>query len=382
MSGGRNDLWQRLDALVDRAPRPDDLIAHRLQMHAVSRYRRIGRDVPAVLASLEAPTVATNLALEPFLARIKAATEAPLLVVKGPEVAARFPDPMLRPFSDVDVLVDGAERVREELLAAGFFEVGEAEKYVGIHHLRPLAVGALPLVVELHHTPKWLAGTPGPTVRELLALARPSAMQVEGFLALPPAAHAVVVAVHSWAHRPLRRIGDLLDIALLVEAEDREEAEQCARAWGVSRVWRTTMAAVEATFGGQRVPLSTRTWARNIRDVRGRTVFENHLERWFSGWWQLPPGQALVQTAHRALADVRPADGETWSSKLRRSATAARRASVRVGEHEHALRRNDRSTPNVDRDPRPSTRSKVPVHSFSEFGERRDGAARRQIRGR
>ena len=346
MTRVNTDLWVAVDALVDRAPRPDDLIAHRLYMPAVKRYRQIGRDVPPVLAELEMKVLARSLALPAFLERLRAATSAPLLVLKGPEIASRFPDAAWRPFSDVDVLVEDAAAVREELLDAGFFEVGEAEKYLDIHHLRPLAVDALPLVVEVHHTPKWVEGVQGPMADDLFALARRAALPVDGFLALPPSAHALVVAAHSWAHQPLRRIGDLLDIAVLLEGEeDRVGAELRASAWGIARVWRTTAAAVDATFARERIPLSMRTWARNVRDVRGRTVLENHLERWFSGWWQLPPGRAFAQTARRVVADARPADGETWPAKLRRSVSAARRASMRVGEHEHALRREVQEPP-------------------------------------
>ena len=341
MSADRgSDLWRSVDALVDRAPTATDLVVHRLFMLAARRYRALGKPLPRFLAELEVHTAARMLALAPFLERLRAASTEPLLVLKGPEVAFRYPDPALRPFTDIDVLAHDAQAVRLELMSAGFFEVGPEEKYVGIHHLRPLALGALPLVVELHHAAKWIEGTPSPPVAELFSLAVPAALPVEGFLALPPAPHALVLAVHAWAHSPLRRVLDLLDVEVLLnDGGTRAAADRLAGNWGIARVWSATTAAADATLHGGPVPLSMRTWARNVRFVRDRTVLESHLERWLSCWWELPAWHAVGKTAAGIGRDFKPVPGESWKAKLHRTRRAARRASARRSEHEHALRR-------------------------------------------
>lgn len=341
MSGDNGSgLWRAVDDLVDRAPTTADLIAHRLYMFAGRRYRNLDRPLPPVLAQIEVLTTARMLALAPFLARIRNATAAPLLVLKGPAVASRYPDPVLRPFTDVDVLVHDAPATWEELVSDGFFEVGPEEKYLGIHHLRPLAFGALPLVVELHSAPKWIDGAAPPTVAELFSMAVPAALPVEGFLALAPGPHALVMAAHAWAHAPLRRVLDLLDVeVLLADTGARADAHRLAGSWAMSRVWRTTVEAADAVLGGGPVPLSLHTWARNVRLARDRSVLEHHLERWLSGWWELPPQCALRRTAVQIGRDLRPNPGEDWRTKLGRSARAANRAFVGRAEHDHALRR-------------------------------------------
>ena len=49
-----------------------------------------------------------------------------LILMKGPEAAARYPDPALRPFCDLDFLVDDPAAAHRALMAAGFVEVGDA----------------------------------------------------------------------------------------------------------------------------------------------------------------------------------------------------------------------------------------------------------------
>ena len=81
---------------------------------------------------------------------------------------------------------------------------------------------------------------------ELLAAARPRAEGPAGILVLPPEHHVLLLAVHSWAHEPLRRLRDIVDIALVGAAADRHETERLARRWGIERLWVTTRAVVES----------------------------------------------------------------------------------------------------------------------------------------
>ena len=42
-----------------------------------------------------------------------------MVLMKGLEVGAYYPDPGLRPFRDLDLLVDDAERAQQALIEAG-----------------------------------------------------------------------------------------------------------------------------------------------------------------------------------------------------------------------------------------------------------------------
>jgi hypothetical protein len=325
-------LWDAVDALAARAPRLDDLVAHRLHLFAARQLRARGAVVPPAVEQEERAAALRTLAAPALLARVVAAIDAPLIVVKGPEAAAYYPDAALRPYKDVDVIVADAQAAQRALLAAGFepIETADPAKYEDIHHLHPLRVPDLPLTVELHDRPKWLEGRRAPSAEELFALAVPSRLGVEGVLALPPAGHAVVLAVHSWTHAPLRRALDLVDVAATAAGAD---AATVARTWGVERLWRTTSRAADAVLGGAPRPLSLRLWARNVAEARDRTVLENHLTRLLSPFWELPPRAALAAGGRALLAELQPEAGESWRTKLRRAGRAISAAKTRVGEH-------------------------------------------------
>lgn len=326
-------LWAAVDRLVDRAPQPADLSNHRLELFGARRLRATGRPVPPELLVRERRAAAMLLSVPALLARVRAATDEPLLLFKGPEVAARYPDPALRVFRDVDLIAPDAAEAQRALLAAGFEEVGDPELYLDIHHLRPLQWPGLPLVVELHSRPKWIAPLQPPSPRSLFAGAVPASAG-EGFSAASPARHAVLLAVHSWAHEPLRILRDLVDIAALAAEASEEEADEVAREWGVERLWSTTVAARDCVFAGDRRPLALRVWAQNLERVRERTVLEHHLQRWLSDLWALPIGLALRRLPTTLASELGPDRGEPWRRKLSRSTLAVRNAARRRSEHD------------------------------------------------
>jgi hypothetical protein len=322
-------LWAAVDELVARAPRLDDVAAHGLHLFAARQARASGNPVPAALEQEERAAALRTLAVEPLLRRVRAAYDGPLLLIKGPQAASRYPDPTLRPFADVDLVALDAAEAHRALLAAGFVPVGEEERYEDIHHLRPLVWPELPLPVELHDRPKWLDGLGAPSAKELFAVAVPAAYG-EGVLALPPAHHAVLLAVHSWAHAPLRRLLDLVDVA----AAETPDAAAVAADWGVSRLWRTTAAAADHLFGCGPRPFPLRLWARSLAECRERTVVENHLARWTSAFWARSTGDAFRLGVAAIVDDLRPEGAEGWSAKLARMRSALQAASTRLSEHE------------------------------------------------
>lgn len=336
------ELWTAVDRLIDRGPRLSDLVFHRLEYLAARRWRAQGRGVPRELLEAETYAAVVTMMTPVLLERVRAACDGPLILMKGYEVAARYPDAMLRPYKDIDLLVPDSERTHNALLAAGFVATGMPELYVDIHHLRPLYAPGGPLVVEIHSSPKWPQGIAVPTVEELLGDRVPAAVGVDGISALPPAQHAVVLAAHAWAHAPLGQLGRLVDIAAVSHGVDRVDLERVAERWGLSRVWRTTAAATDDLLFGGRRTLAERTWARNLVAVRERSVVEKHLEYAFAPLWSLPFPEALKMVAAAIGRLLRPKPGEGWRVKLSRTARALRTPFARLSEHHQALDAKDR----------------------------------------
>ncbi len=286
--GTRLHVLEAVNRLVDRAPRHSDLAYHRLQVFAARHWRAQGRPVPGEFEREEQFAAVAGAAAPALLEQVRAAYDGPLLLLKGPEVAARYPDPTLRPFSDLDLLVTDAAAAQAALLEAGFTVVeGEHEK-PELHHRAPLLAPGLPLVLELHDRPKWPRGKVAPARDELFAAAVP-AQAAPDLLTLPPASHAVLLAAHAWAHRPLRRVLDVVDVALMLGDDSREAAADVARRWDVEGIWAATVAAADALFRGDRRPWPLLVWARNLVSVRERTVLASHFERWTAVFCELPP---------------------------------------------------------------------------------------------
>jgi Uncharacterised nucleotidyltransferase len=330
-----SQLWAAVDRLVDRAPSLADLSSHRLELLAARRWRSLGMVVPPEVVDKERRAAVVQLAAPVLLGRVRAAYDGELVLVKGLDVARRYPEPGLRAFGDLDLIADDAASAQRALLAAGFQEVGDPSLYEGIHHLRPLQLPELPLVVELHSRPKWVEGIPPPPpTDDLLASAIPGP---HGFHVLPAAHHALLLAAHSWAHEPLRRLRDIVDIAAVAEAAGRQEVAELARSWQVERLWGATEAVAEAVLYDRRRPLALRLWAQNLETARERTVLENHLQRWFSDFWIMPPHRAIERVPATLAAEFFPEGGEGWGSKLSRSGRAIRNATRRRSEHDEEL---------------------------------------------
>ena len=277
--------------------------------------------------------MATSLIAPLVLQRVLAAVDEPVVLMKGPEVAQWWQNPLTRSYRDLDVLVEDSEATWHTLREAGFQPTGDPAIYLGIHHLRPLVWPGLPLVVEVHHQPKWLDDAEAPTA-ELLRTAVPSATGIPGLLALEPARHAVVLAVHAWAHVPLGRLCRLVDVAALSQRADRDELARIARAWDVERLWRTTEATIDSLFGDRRRPLVGHLWARHLWSVRERTVLERHIERWLAPFSALPPARAAATTRDHLAHQFALAEGETRAQMIRRSARAAADAFKRLSDHD------------------------------------------------
>jgi hypothetical protein len=343
-------IWPRVDELIDGAPGLQALRAHRIQLLAGRRWRELGREIPEDLRSEEHLAAIRDAIAPDLLARVRAATEQPVVLLKGPEIARRYPAPALRHYIDLDLLAPDAERLQAELLAAGFERTedpawafrrdGDGDLFADKHHCHPLRWAGWPMRLEIHRRPSWPAWLPQPPVTELFDLARPA--DADGFLTLPPAPHVLVLAAHLWVTNPFARLRDVLDIALLLPEADPDEVEALAAAWGAGRMWATTQAVVRSVLLGGPPSSADRFWARHLAAAREQTVIEVHVTRWASPFWALPLRRALPVAAASAASDFRPAVGEPWRSKAKRSLRTLGNLGTPKSRHEDQLGREGR----------------------------------------
>ena len=217
--------WEGVARLLDNAADLDDLRAHRLHLLEAERRRELGHALPDELEAEMRSAVRATLVTRSLLARVREICDGPILVLKGPEVAAVYPAPWLRPYTDLDILVPDAEDAERRLRRAGFSGVGPPMDWDALHHVQRLASPDVLASIEVHRRPKWVPGATAPTMEELLRDAVPSATGVNGLLAPSRGHHAVLLAAHAWAERPLGRLGDLVDVAAMLPPEPAEPEE-------------------------------------------------------------------------------------------------------------------------------------------------------------
>ena len=92
-----------------------------------------------------------------LLTRVRAACDGPIVLLKGPEVAERYPQ-RARGYGDLDLLVPDGAHVQRALVQDGFREVPDPERFVGVYHLPPLILNGAPLALEIHEAPNWPEG--------------------------------------------------------------------------------------------------------------------------------------------------------------------------------------------------------------------------------
>ena len=276
------------------------------------------------------------LSVRPLLERVREACEGPLVLMKGPEIAIRYPG-AARLFIDVDLLTARPRLTHRQLLLAGFVEASGPELLADHHHLPPLRCPGLPLLVEIHGGPNWPDGLKAPAAAEIIGPAVPSGLGIDGILVPDGAQHALLVAAHAWAHEPLRRLRDLVDVRALSATEEPVAIERAARAWRITRLWRTTDRVTDAILGRRRMPFVVGLWAGHLSEQRERTVLENHLRAWVAAYWALPVRSALATTARAMRDDISPAADEGWLDKISRMLSAATSATDPLSQHEQRL---------------------------------------------
>ncbi|MBL8953702.1 MAG: nucleotidyltransferase family protein [Myxococcaceae bacterium] len=212
---------------------------------------------PSFAMSVAAARAKAMRALK-FTHRVVKAIEGagiPVVVLKGAVAASRWPDPTLRQQSDVDVLVDKADKDRaaEALIEAKVC----SQRFLDSEHmhndsLQPAEASGL--LVEVHHYFNNHHET-RVEVGELLSR-RVRVKSASGELpALSAEDDAVYLAMHATTHA-LQRLAWMVDLATL--RADWATAASRARAWGVSTAVRPAWARARELLAA---PISQRAFA-------------------------------------------------------------------------------------------------------------------------
>jgi hypothetical protein len=324
-------IWASVDRLLARAE-VGGILAHKLGPLAARRLRGLGEPVPPSLAAPERAAAISMMVATPLLERVRASCDGPLVLIKGPEVAAMYPG-AARTFSDLDLLTLDTDGVHRSLRSSGFIEIDDPELFVDHHHLRPLKWPALGLKVEIHSGLPWPESGRRPGLQEVVEGAGHSATGVEGISVPDPIHHALILAAHAWVHDPLGKLRDLADVAAVAAGASKHELDAVARAWGIHRVWRATDEAAAFLLAGGPLPLPVRLWARHLPLVRERTVLENHLERWLHGFSEQSAPRALLATVGVLRQELLPEAHETWRDKAIRVTDAVRHPTAPLSSH-------------------------------------------------
>jgi hypothetical protein len=123
---------------------------------------------------------------------------------------------------------------------------------------------------------------------------------------------------------------------------ERTELLSLARRWSLERLLRATLGSADAVLFGGRRPRSMRVWARNVPDVRERTVLETHMGRWLAGFSALGARRGALVLAKEIAKDLRPIGDETWSTKARRTRMAVGNARVKRSVHDEQFEHTER----------------------------------------
>jgi hypothetical protein len=337
------DLWPAIDRFIDVLDE-EALSQHGLGPIVAYRLRALGRPVPELFAREERAAGAAHMVAPALLARACAAYDGPLVMLKGLEVAARYPARSRR-FGDIDLLADDADAAQDALLGAGFrlqdrdwpppgYDLVRNPHY----HMHPLVWPGLGLRLEVHKRVKWPKGLVAPPTREIIEASVPNTFGVEGLL-VPDARHqAVLLATHAWGEVVMRNLRELLDVTLFAAELDRAELARIAARWGFQPGWKTTLAVADWLYRGRSEPAAVKVWARYLRTLREPTVAEMHVQEWVSPFWLVPPQRALRKTWLAVLRDLRPEPHQTWGAKLRQTGIAILHPLSRASEHDRRSR--------------------------------------------
>jgi hypothetical protein len=249
--------WRRLLAQADA----DDLLP--ALAHALAGVPDAAAPPPTRrrLTDALAAGRARHLVMSDALARVLARFEAeriPAIVLKGPALAETvYPDPALRPFGDLDVLVRPADRVRADaaLLALGHRRLADAHSWDFDVAWDGATLYATPegVHVDLHWSLLTEPRYPWNHAETAAVWERAAPLTVAGRRALGLAREDLVLylAAHLAVHHALSGLLRHGDVALVLRHDTPDWPRLLERAarWRVGRALFLVLARVEAVFG-------------------------------------------------------------------------------------------------------------------------------------
>jgi hypothetical protein len=122
-----------------------------------------------------------------------------------------------------------------------------------------------------------------------------------------------------------------------------------AQSWHIPQIWSASIAASDALLGDAPLPMSVRLWARNLVEVRDRTVSETHIRRFAAPFWALPWPLATAELTRVLIETVLPSPSDSWSTKLGRTRESWRSRNHPSEEHIDRLGVDARRDPRVRR---------------------------------
>lgn len=127
-----------------------------MHLIAAGQWREYGKSVPATFSEAERVRAILTTATLFLLERVRVILSGPIVLIKVPGLAARYPTPTLRPFGDLDLRVADAQLSQRQLLKSGFISVDDELRHRSMHHGSPLVLRSLPLALEIHGSLGWL----------------------------------------------------------------------------------------------------------------------------------------------------------------------------------------------------------------------------------
>ena len=334
-------VWDGVDRILERLT-PELATEHGLGPLEARRLHLAGDEVPEYLLREERAGRTATLVAPSLLKRAREAYDGPLLLIKGPELTARYPDGARR-FGDLDLVAGDAEAAQAALLAAGFRLQDRdwpPEGYDDVrrphYHLHPLEWPGLGLRIEIHKHAKWPDDLRPPRNEELFEAAVPSIVGVEGLLTPHPDHHAVLLVSHAWGEVPMQKLRQLVDVLAFVDDSERPELRRLAARWGIERGLSSTLAVADWLVLGDPEPRLVGVWARYLRELREPNVLELHVQEWLAPFWLTTPRPAARKAFRAVLRDLRPDPDQTWGGKLRQTIRAL--THPRSSKSEHYLR--------------------------------------------
>lgn len=353
----RESLYSGVDRLLDGVDDPYLAIVHRIHCIGADRWRAAGRRVPEDWAADLRTAALRALTVQRMVQVIRETIDGPMIVLKGPEIAARYDRPEWRPFTDLDLLCEDAEAAHAALIENGWRPQGKPETFAQGHHLQPLVWRHQELPVEIHARLNWPKWTPGPDPQQLFALRVPSRTGIAGVDALPADLLAVYVAAHSWVHHPLGKVGDLLDVAILALESPADHLNALSRQWGVEGIWEATRTEIDRVLLGlPSAKPASRLLGRNLMPMSAPSYAQSVVEQSLGAL--AAPSTTIAARAmfNNVRAHVRVAPGETvWDKTSRIGRVVTHGGADRMAVFDHVIHGSTGRPSRLARALRPST---------------------------